>query len=313
MRDVVRKQYQRLFYWIILDINMPVNFFSLSTGEQKGVVVMVVGGEGGRLGGGCLSVPYTRYKFRSLPPVSRLSQFVCVVFFWGGGRGAWEWAGVGGIEKAIESFQIFHYPQAFIHISKYENIDSDTESVFTLDSAFKISRHATKPNLMCVCVCVFFFPDSLFTFEDENNHEDEIWLKVFPRILRKYTKESSQGYFYWRRLSPTSFPGFSPSCPFGARKHSLSLNKLLAGWYLLKWILLLLFFKSEALLPHWAVDLVQSSPFRDLTSGALCYFVYVIFQCWSLFSCPFILQLGSCHWSVQRELESRRLNSLCKG
>ena len=164
--DVVRKQYQRLFYWIILDINMPVNFFSLSTGEQKGVVVMVVGGEGGRLGGGgCLSVPYTRYKFRSLPPVSRLSQFVCVVFFWGG---------VGGIEKAIESFQIFHYPQAFIHISKYENIDSDTESVFTLDSAFKISRHATKPNLMCVCVCVFFFPDSLFTFEDENNHEDEI-------------------------------------------------------------------------------------------------------------------------------------------
>lgn len=167
----MRKQYQRLFYWIILDINMPVNFFSLSTGEQKGVVVMVVGGEGGRLGGGCLSVPYTRYKFRSLPPVSFLSQFVCVVFF-GGGRGAWEWAGVGGIEKAIESFQIFHYPQAFIHISKYENIDSDTESVFTLDSAFKISRHATKPNLMCVCV--FFFPDSLSTFEDENNHEDEI-------------------------------------------------------------------------------------------------------------------------------------------
>ena len=120
---------------------------------------MVVGGEGGRLGGGggCLSVPYTRYKFRSLPPVSRLSQFVCVVFFGGGGRGAWEWAGVGGIEKAIESFQIFHYPQAFIHISKYENIDSDTESVFTLDSAFKISRHATKPNLMGVCVFFFFF------------------------------------------------------------------------------------------------------------------------------------------------------------
>ena len=89
MGDVVRKQYQRLFYWIILDINMPVNFFSLSTGEQKGVVVMVVGGEGGRLGGGggCLSVPYTRNNFRSLPPVSRLSQFVCVVFFGGGGGG----------------------------------------------------------------------------------------------------------------------------------------------------------------------------------------------------------------------------------
>ena len=132
---------------------------------------------GGWGGGGCLSVPYTRYKFRSLPPVSRLSQFVCVVFFLGGGGGGGAWAGGGGggIEKAIEYFQIFHYPQAFIHISKYENIDSDTESVFTLDSAFKISRHATKPNLMCVCVCVcFFFPDSLFTFEDENNHEDEI-------------------------------------------------------------------------------------------------------------------------------------------
>ena len=75
------------------------------------------------------------------------------------GEGGLWGAGVGGIEKAIESFQIFHYSQAFIHISKYENIDSDTESVFTLDSAFKISRHATKPKFMCVCVCVcvFFF------------------------------------------------------------------------------------------------------------------------------------------------------------
>ena len=82
MGDVVLKQYQRLFYWIILDINMPVIFFSLSTGEQEGVVVVVVGG------GGCLSVPYTRFHFRSLPPVSRLSQFVCV-FSLGGGSGEW--------------------------------------------------------------------------------------------------------------------------------------------------------------------------------------------------------------------------------
>ena len=156
----MRKQYQRLFYWIILDINMPVNFFSLSTGEQKGVVVMVVGGEGGRLGGGGASLSPTRATSFVRYHQCRVSPSLCVWFFFfggGGGRGAWEWAGVGGIEKAIEYFQIFHYPQAFIHISKYENIDSDTESVFTLDSAFKISRHATKPNLMCVCVCVFFF------------------------------------------------------------------------------------------------------------------------------------------------------------
>ena len=316
MGDVVRKQYQRLFYWIILDINMPVNFFSLSTGEQKGVVVMVVGGEGGRLGGGgCLSVPYTRYKFRSLPPVSRLSQFVCVVFFLGGGEGG---LGVGGgwwNRKGNWIFPDFSLSAGFYtHQQIWEHRFGYRVSIHARFCIQNLETCDQTKSYVCVCVCVFFFfPDSLFTFEDENNHEDEIWLKVFPRILRKYTKESSQGYFYWRRLSPTSFPGFSPSCPFGARKHSLSLNKLLAGWYLLKWILLLLFFKSEALLPHWAVDLVQSSPFRDLTSGAFCYYVYVIFQCWSLFSCPFILQLGSCHWSVQRELESRRLNSLCKG
>ena len=88
MGDVVRKQYQRLFYWIILDINMPVNFFSLSTGEQKGVVVMVVGGEGGRLGGGgvplcplhALQVSFATTSVASLP--------VCVCgFFLGGGGG----------------------------------------------------------------------------------------------------------------------------------------------------------------------------------------------------------------------------------
>ena len=42
------------------------------------------------------------------------------------------------------------------HISKFENIDSDTESVYTLDSAFKISRHATKPKLVCSSECFFF-------------------------------------------------------------------------------------------------------------------------------------------------------------
>ena len=263
MGDVVRKQYQRLFYWIILDINMPVNFFSLSTGEQKGVVVMVVGGG------------------------------------WWNRKGNWIFPDFS------LSAGFYTHQQIWEHRFGYR---------VSIHARFCIQNLKTCDQTKSyVCVWVFFFPDSLFTFEDENNHEDDIWLKVFPRILRKYTKENSQGYFYWRRLSPTSFPGFSPSCPFSARKHSLSLNKLLAGWYLLKWILLLLFFKSEALLPHWAVDLVQSSPFLDLTSGALCYFVYVIFQCWSLFSCPFILQLGSCHWSVQRELESRRLNSLCKG
>ena len=149
------KQYQRLFYWIILDANMPVNFFSLSTGEQEGVVVVVGGG-----GGGVPLCPLHALQVSfATTSVASLPVCVCVFFFGGGGvgeGGLWG-AGVGGIEKAIESFQIFHYSQAFIHISKYENIDSDTESVFTLDSAFKISRHATKPKFMCMCVCVCFF------------------------------------------------------------------------------------------------------------------------------------------------------------
>ena len=135
-------------------------------------------GEGGGWGASLSptrAASFVRYHQCRVSP----SLCVCVVFFFLGGGGVGEGglggAGVGGIEKAIESFQIFHYSQAFIHISKYENIDSDTESVFTLDSAFKISRHATKPKFMCMCVCVcFFFPDSLFAFEDENDHEDEI-------------------------------------------------------------------------------------------------------------------------------------------
>ena len=86
--DVVRKQYQRLFYWIILDINMPVNFFSLSTGEQKGVVVMVVGGEGGRLGGGGASLSPTRATSFVRYHQCRVSPSLCVwFFFWGGGGG----------------------------------------------------------------------------------------------------------------------------------------------------------------------------------------------------------------------------------
>ena len=75
---------------------------------------------------------------------------------------------------------------------------------------------------MCVCVCVFFFPDSLFTFEDENNHEDEIWLKVFPRILRKYTKESSQGYFLiLKEVKPNLVPRILPFLSLRSEKTQL--------------------------------------------------------------------------------------------
>ena len=129
-------------------------FFSLSTSEQEEVVVVVVVVRGGGRGVvGCLSTPYTRYKFRSLLPVSGLSQLVFVFFlfacffFWGGGGGV---PGLGGWEKTIESSRSFHYSQAFTHISKYENIDSDTDSVFTLDSAIKFSRNVTKPELVWV-------------------------------------------------------------------------------------------------------------------------------------------------------------------
>ena len=74
----------------------------MSTGEQEEVVVVV--------GGGGLWVtsipPYTRCKFRSLLPVSRLSQLVFVFFLFaclflggGGGQGRGAGAGVGGVRE----------------------------------------------------------------------------------------------------------------------------------------------------------------------------------------------------------------------
>ena len=129
-------------------------FFFVNEWARRG------GGGGGGGGGvvGCLSTPYMRFKFRSLLPVSGLSQLVFVFFlfacfffvFWGaGGGGGWV-PGLVGWEKTIESSRSFHYSQAFTHISNCENIDSDTDSVFTLDSAFKFSRNATKPELVWV-------------------------------------------------------------------------------------------------------------------------------------------------------------------
>ena len=82
-------------------------FFSLSTSEQEEVVVVVVvvGGGVGRGGLWVTSLPpYTRCKFRSLLPVSRLSQlvfvffFVCL-FFLGGGQGRGAGAGAGGVRE----------------------------------------------------------------------------------------------------------------------------------------------------------------------------------------------------------------------
>ena len=108
---------------------------------------------------GCLSTLYTRYKFRSLQPVSRLSQFVFVFL---GGRGVGR--GLVGLEKTIESSRSFNYSRAFTHISKYESVDSETESVFTLDSTFKISRRDQTGTCVCVCVCVCFFLSFFFFF-----------------------------------------------------------------------------------------------------------------------------------------------------
>ena len=124
-------------------------FFSLSTSEQEEVVVVVRGGVG-RGGLWVTSLPpYTRCKFRSLLPAC-VCFFFCLLVFWGGGRGVVRVPGLVGWEKTIESSRSFHYSQAFTHISKYENIDSDTDSVFTLDSAFKFSRNVTKPELVWV-------------------------------------------------------------------------------------------------------------------------------------------------------------------
>ena len=77
------KQYQRLFYWIILDANMPVNFFSLSTGEQEGVVVVVGGG-----GGGVPLCPLHALQVSfATTSVASLPVCVCVFFLGGGGWG----------------------------------------------------------------------------------------------------------------------------------------------------------------------------------------------------------------------------------
>ena len=56
---------------------------------------------------GCLSTPYMRFKFRSLLPVSGLSQlvfvfflFACFFLFFGGrGGGGGVGAGVGGVRE----------------------------------------------------------------------------------------------------------------------------------------------------------------------------------------------------------------------
>ena len=88
------KQYQRLFYWIILDANMPVNFFSLSTGEQEGVVVVVGGGGGG---GVPLCPLHALQVSFATTSVASLPVCVCVcVFFLGGGGGGGGLVGSGG-------------------------------------------------------------------------------------------------------------------------------------------------------------------------------------------------------------------------
>ena len=114
------------------------------------------GGGGGGGGGGCglplYPLPALQVSFAT-PGVGSLPACVCVLFCllvcFFGGEGGWV-PGLVGWEKTIESSRSFHYSQAFTHISKYENIDSDTDSVFTLDSAFKFSRNVTKPELVWV-------------------------------------------------------------------------------------------------------------------------------------------------------------------
>ena len=147
MGDVVLKQYER---------HLSCFFFFVNEWARRGG-----GGGGGEGGGGGLWVtslpPYTRCKFRSLLPMSRLSQLVFVfffcllVFFGGGGRGVCGCRGWLGERRQLNLPGVWiESSQAFTHISKYENIDSDTDSVFTLDSAFKFSRNVTKPELVWV-------------------------------------------------------------------------------------------------------------------------------------------------------------------
>ena len=120
------------------------------------------GGGGGGGGGGvvgylstplhALQVSFATTSVASLPACVCFFSCLLVFFLGGGGRGGVRVPvpGLVGWEKTIESSRSFHYSQAFTHISKCENIDSDTDSVFTLDSAFKFSRNATKPELVWV-------------------------------------------------------------------------------------------------------------------------------------------------------------------
>ena len=158
--EAVSKAFVLLFYWIILVINVSVNFFLCQRVSKKrwwwwwwwwwwwlgggGVV-------------GYLSTPLHALQV-SFATTSVASLPACVCFFFcllvflggGGGGGGVRVPGLVGWEKTIESSRSFHYSQAFTHISKYENIDSNTDSVFTLDSAFNFSRNVTKPELVWV-------------------------------------------------------------------------------------------------------------------------------------------------------------------
>ena len=130
---------------------MSVNFFLCQRVSKK----RWWWGEGGFVGYlstplHALQVSFATTSVASLPACVCFF-FVCLFFFGGGGGRDGVWVpGLVGWEKTIESSRSFHYSQTFTHISKCENIDSDTDSVFTLDSAFKFSRNATKPELVWV-------------------------------------------------------------------------------------------------------------------------------------------------------------------
>ena len=175
--EAVSKAFVLLFYWIILVINVSVTFFLCQRVSKKRWWWWWWGGRGG---GGCvrglplyplhaLQVSFATTSVASLPAcVCFFCLFACFFFFFffflGGGDGV-RVPGLVGWEKTIESSRSFHYSQAFIHISKYENIDSDTDSVFTLDSAFKFSRHATKPELVWVFFSQIHYLDSRTRFD----------------------------------------------------------------------------------------------------------------------------------------------------
>ena len=133
---------------------MSVNFFLCQRASKKRWWWWLLGG-GGVVG--CLSTLHALQVSFATTGVGSLPACVCVFlfarccccFFFLGGGGGWV-PGLVGWEKTIESSRSFHYSQAFTHISKYENIDSDPDSVFTLDSAFKFSRNVTKPELVWV-------------------------------------------------------------------------------------------------------------------------------------------------------------------